>query len=96
MECSVTELANKIKVIHKGGFFWIIFMYDIQHCFIYRPSDSTVSEDAAVPNPGQMRLRHWLSDALTTRLDLNKLRTRKNVLKITHLNYLYFIRIFYF
>jgi hypothetical protein len=23
-------------------------MYDIQHCFIYRPSDSTESEDAGI------------------------------------------------
>ncbi len=28
----------------KGG----IFMYDIQHCFICQPSDSTVSEDAGI------------------------------------------------
>jgi hypothetical protein len=34
----------------KGGFFWIFlfFVYDIQHCFICRPSDSTVSEDAGI------------------------------------------------
>jgi hypothetical protein len=32
--------------ISKGGFF--LFMYDIQHCFICRPSDSTVSEDAGI------------------------------------------------
>ncbi len=34
----------------KGDFFWIFFffMYDIQHCFICRPSDSTVSEDAGI------------------------------------------------
>jgi hypothetical protein len=37
-------------------------MYDIQHCFIYRPSDSIVSEDVIKPT-------HWLSDALTTRLE---------------------------
>ncbi len=29
------------------GFFFF-FMYDIQHCFISRPSDSTVSEDAGI------------------------------------------------
>jgi hypothetical protein len=25
-----------------------IFLYDIQHCFIYRPSDFSVSEDAGI------------------------------------------------
>ncbi len=31
------------------GFFWFfLFMYGIQHCFIFRPSDSTVSEDAGI------------------------------------------------
>ncbi len=33
----------------KGDFFGLIFsMYCIQHCFICRPSDSTVSEDAGI------------------------------------------------
>jgi hypothetical protein len=33
----------------KGGFFgFFLFMYDIQHCFICHPSDSTVSEDAGI------------------------------------------------
>jgi hypothetical protein len=27
---------------------FFFFMYDIQHCFICRPSDSTVSEDAGI------------------------------------------------
>jgi hypothetical protein len=35
-----------------------IFLYAIQHCFICRPSDSTVSEDAGI------------EPALTARLDL--------------------------
>ncbi len=48
-------------------------MHDFQYCFICRPSDSTVSEDAG-SNPGQLRLRHWLSDALTTWLDLIHIR----------------------
>jgi hypothetical protein len=30
------------------GFIFIFFMYDIQHCFICRPSDSTVPEDAGI------------------------------------------------
>ncbi len=39
--------------ILKGDFlgFFFLFMYDIQHCFICRPTDSTVSEDAGV-EPG--------------------------------------------
>ena len=34
---------------HKGGIFrFFLFIYDIQHCFICRPSDSTVSIDAGI------------------------------------------------
>ncbi len=40
-----------------------LFMYVIQHCFICRPSDSTVSEDAGI-EPTTVA-----TDALTTRLD---------------------------
>jgi hypothetical protein len=30
------------------GILWIFYMYFIQHCFICRPLDSTVSEDAGI------------------------------------------------
>jgi hypothetical protein len=44
--------SPRTKVPHKlfkGGFFvFFLFMYDIQHCFICRPSDSTVPEDAVI------------------------------------------------
>jgi hypothetical protein len=35
---------------NKQGDFWIFFssMYIVQHCFIWRPSDTTVSEDAGI------------------------------------------------
>jgi hypothetical protein len=33
---------------HVKGFFIFYFRYVIQHCFIFRPSDSTLSEDAAI------------------------------------------------
>jgi hypothetical protein len=35
---------------NKEEFFvdFFFFMFDIQHCFICRPSDSTVSEDAGI------------------------------------------------
>ncbi len=36
----------------------IFFIYGIQQCFICRPADSTVSEDALGSKPGQLRLRH--------------------------------------
>ncbi len=42
------ELKPVVEHVHR------ICMDDIQHCFICRPSDSTVSET------GQLRLRHWL------------------------------------
>jgi hypothetical protein len=44
--------------------------YFIQHCFICRPSDSTVWRMLGL-NPGLVRLRHWQSDGLSlSRLDL--------------------------
>ncbi len=47
------------------------FQHFIQHCFIIRPSYSTVSEDDGIKsNPGQLRFWHCLSDDLITRLDL--------------------------
>ncbi len=46
-----TTLFTPLTLLSQTGFafIWIwffLFMYDIQHCFICRPSDSTVSEDA--------------------------------------------------
>ncbi len=45
-------------------------MYFIQHCFICRPSQIPLCRRMLGSNPGLLRLRHWQSDALTTRLDL--------------------------
>ncbi len=36
------------QIINFNFFGFFLFMYDIQHCFICRPSDSTVSEDAGI------------------------------------------------
>jgi hypothetical protein len=43
------ELSRTFFKKVKGDFFvFLNFMYDIQHCFICRPSDSTVPEDAGI------------------------------------------------
>jgi hypothetical protein len=35
-----------------GGIFWFFLLtYVIQHCFIFHPSDSTVSENAGIVEP---------------------------------------------
>ncbi len=55
------------------GMIFYSFSYNIQHCFICRPSDSTVPTDAGIePRTGPLQLVHWQSDALTTRLDLKR------------------------
>ena len=44
-----SESLRSAESLIKGRISWIfLFMYDIQHCFICRPSDSTVSEDARI------------------------------------------------
>jgi hypothetical protein len=61
-----------VKGKTKWGIFvyFFTYMYFIQHCFICRPSDSTVSEDAG-NEPRSVATLQWQADALTTRLDLN-------------------------
>ncbi len=43
-----------------GGLFGC-FLYFFQYCFICRPSDSALSEDAIGLNPELLRLWHWQS-----------------------------------
>jgi hypothetical protein len=42
-----TNNYSYLRMKRKGRFFKV-FMYFIQHCFICRPSDSTLSEDAGI------------------------------------------------
>ncbi len=68
---SIVIILNFNYVILKGDFFFFfLFMFVIQHCFICRPSDSNVSEDAGIEPRTVVRLWHWQPDALTTRIDL--------------------------
>ncbi len=62
------DMLDCFLKIFFGGFY--IFSYYIQHCFICRPSDSTVPNPMLGSNPGPLHLVHWQSDALTTGLDL--------------------------
>ncbi len=58
----VQHPCNLNPVIIKGGFLgFFLFMYDIQHCLIWHPSDSTVAEDAGI------ELRTVATMALTAR-----------------------------
>jgi hypothetical protein len=46
-----------------GGLFGFFKCSFIQHRFICRPPDSTVSKDAGI-EPGMLRLWHWYSQTL--------------------------------
>ncbi len=48
---------GEVIVEDRGDFLDFFFMYVVQHCFICRPSDSTVSEDAGI-EPRAVRRRH--------------------------------------
>jgi hypothetical protein len=50
-------------------FFGFCFQYFIEQGFICCPSDP-LCQRMLESNPGQLQLAYWLSDALTTRLDL--------------------------
>jgi hypothetical protein len=57
-----------------SGDFLGFFMYCIQHCFICRPSDSTVSEDAGIE----------LRTVATTALIVRRSNTRLNIIHHHH------------
>ncbi len=44
----ISPVPIEIKMFKNKEIFWIFLMYFIQHCFIYRPSDSTMAEDAEI------------------------------------------------
>ncbi len=66
--CYRTKILLRSAFLVFGSFF---LKYFIQHCFICRRSDSTVSKDAGIAPAGQLRLRHWQSGSLTNQQDLN-------------------------
>jgi hypothetical protein len=61
--------------------YFYLLMCFIQHCFICRPSDSTVSEDAGIEPRTGCDLLHWQSGVLTIRLDL--IYTRLDLIQIS-------------
>ncbi len=60
---------NKYSFFLKVDFFDFV-MYDIQHCFICRPSDSPVSEDAGIEPRTVATTALAVRRTITTRLDL--------------------------
>ncbi len=65
----IAFISQRLFIFLFFGWIFCIFSYYIQHCFICRPSDSTVPTDAGIEPMGPLQLMHWQSDALTTRLD---------------------------
>jgi hypothetical protein len=68
------SLFRRRYVLFFGGDFFVSFRffsfwYFIQHCFICRPSDSTVSEDAGIDPRTVATSALTDFDAQTTRLD---------------------------
>jgi hypothetical protein len=56
----------RLQKIAKKKFYFLFFI----PLFNTVSSAARLCESTLVSHPGQLRLRHWLSDALTTRLDL--------------------------
>jgi hypothetical protein len=73
------ELTSQLTTVHAvKSFYRGIFLF-FSLCTLFNTVSSaahhyTMSEDAGIEPIGQLRLRHWLSDALTTRLDLISIR----------------------
>ncbi len=49
---------SDLLLLFKAVLVWI-FMYFIRHCFICRPLDSTVSDDAGIEPGSVTRCNHW-------------------------------------
>ncbi len=63
-------VTPRLHPVNKKSFLYIFFQYLIQQCFICRPSDPLCRRGCWDRTQEQLRLRHWLSDALTTRLGI--------------------------
>jgi hypothetical protein len=74
---STSQVENRTKFGEGRGLVFFLLMYDIQHCFICRPSDSTVSEDTGIETRtvatttalAVRRSNHWAIDLIHSRID---------------------------
>ncbi len=79
----------KLNLFSRGIFSAFFYTYFIQHCFICRPSDSTVSEDAVIEpcrTVATLAMANSQSDAVTIRLDL--IHTRLDLVLIGYRSHL--------
>jgi hypothetical protein len=85
MRFYVSRLLHGICTLDLNrGIFWNFVVFFIQHCFICRPSDFTVSDVAGI-EPRTVELWDWQSDALSTRLDIiHSARSQPSRLDLIH------------
>ncbi len=72
------------NICFENSVFCLCSVYFIQHCFIFRPSGSTLSKDAVL-NLVLLRIWHWQSDALITRLIHTRLDFIHHRLDLIHI-----------
>jgi hypothetical protein len=77
LDSTTGNMSGSGGFFFKEGFFgFFLFMYDIQHCLICRPSDATVSEDAGIeprtrvadPDPDWIRIQSGQSESGPVRI----------------------------
>ncbi len=70
MRLQFVSMAHTLKMQNGESLFFLYIRYGIHHCFICRPSDSTVLEDAGIEPRTDATSAWTIRRTKTTRLDL--------------------------